>query len=88
MNAPDSSYHFHVMRRALDEIDAAQAAGEILSLEGLAARSTEAVEDVEALAGDADSTAAIVEGALAFDNQRRNAVSGQRQRRPLQLRRH
>lgn len=38
MNAPESHYHFHVMRRALDEIDAAQAAGELLSLEGLAAR--------------------------------------------------
>ncbi|RYH08755.1 bifunctional helix-turn-helix domain-containing protein/methylated-DNA--[protein]-cysteine S-methyltransferase [Tropicimonas sp. IMCC6043] len=38
MNAPDSSYHFHVMRRALDEIDAAKAAGEMLSLEELAAR--------------------------------------------------
>ncbi|MDV7142498.1 bifunctional helix-turn-helix domain-containing protein/methylated-DNA--[protein]-cysteine S-methyltransferase [Tropicimonas sp. TH_r6] len=38
MNAPQSSYHFQVMRRALDEIDAATEAGELLSLEGLAAR--------------------------------------------------
>ncbi|SDJ28909.1 bifunctional helix-turn-helix domain-containing protein/methylated-DNA--[protein]-cysteine S-methyltransferase [Aliiruegeria lutimaris] len=38
MNAPTSEYHFHVMRRALDEIDAAQEAGELLSLEGLADR--------------------------------------------------
>jgi AraC family transcriptional regulator of adaptative response/methylated-DNA-[protein]-cysteine methyltransferase len=44
MNAPtprpdrEGSYHFHVMRRALDEIDAAAEAGELLSLEGLSAR--------------------------------------------------
>ena len=38
MNAPETSYHFNVARRALDEIDAAQAAGELLSLEGLSAR--------------------------------------------------
>ncbi|NDR57340.1 bifunctional helix-turn-helix domain-containing protein/methylated-DNA--[protein]-cysteine S-methyltransferase [Aliiruegeria sabulilitoris] len=38
MNAPTSEYHFNVMRRALDEIDAAQEAGELLSLEGLADR--------------------------------------------------
>ncbi len=38
MNAPQSPYHFEVMRRALDEIDAASEAGELLSLEGLAAR--------------------------------------------------
>ena len=36
--ARDEGYHFHVMRRALDEIDAAQEAGELLSLEGLSAR--------------------------------------------------
>ena len=36
MNAePNQSYHYHVMRRALDEIDAAE---EPLSLDGLAAR--------------------------------------------------
>ncbi len=35
---PETSYHYHVRRRALDEIDAAQAAGEMLSLEGLSSR--------------------------------------------------
>ncbi|MFV0336583.1 MAG: bifunctional helix-turn-helix domain-containing protein/methylated-DNA--[protein]-cysteine S-methyltransferase [Tropicimonas sp.] len=34
----ESSYHFQVARRALDEIDAAQEAGELLTLEGLSAR--------------------------------------------------
>ncbi|PRY23784.1 AraC family transcriptional regulator of adaptative response/methylated-DNA-[protein]-cysteine methyltransferase [Aliiruegeria haliotis] len=34
----ETSYHFQVMRRALDEIDAAQEAGELLSLEGLSSR--------------------------------------------------
>ena len=42
MTAPtpteSQSYHFQVMRRALDEIDGAQAAGEALSLDGLATR--------------------------------------------------
>ncbi|MFD0978887.1 bifunctional helix-turn-helix domain-containing protein/methylated-DNA--[protein]-cysteine S-methyltransferase [Tropicimonas aquimaris] len=38
MNVPSNNYHFQVMRRALDEIDAAAEAGEALSLEALAAR--------------------------------------------------
>ncbi|MFV0360868.1 bifunctional helix-turn-helix domain-containing protein/methylated-DNA--[protein]-cysteine S-methyltransferase [Tropicimonas sp.] len=37
MNA-ENTYHFNVMRRALDEIDAADAAGEALSLEALVGR--------------------------------------------------
>jgi AraC family transcriptional regulator, regulatory protein of adaptative response / methylated-DNA-[protein]-cysteine methyltransferase len=35
---PESRYHFQVMRRALDEIDAAAEAGETLSLDALASR--------------------------------------------------
>ncbi|SNS20995.1 bifunctional helix-turn-helix domain-containing protein/methylated-DNA--[protein]-cysteine S-methyltransferase [Tropicimonas sediminicola] len=38
MNVPSNNYHFQVMRRALDEIDAAAEAGEALSLDALAAR--------------------------------------------------
>ncbi|WP_068110115.1 bifunctional helix-turn-helix domain-containing protein/methylated-DNA--[protein]-cysteine S-methyltransferase [Tropicimonas marinistellae] len=34
----ETSYHFHVMRRALEEIDAAALAGEALSLDALAGR--------------------------------------------------
>ncbi|KFE36083.1 methylated-DNA--[protein]-cysteine S-methyltransferase [Thioclava atlantica] len=38
MTAPETAYHYKLIARALDEIDAAQAAGMPLSLEALAAR--------------------------------------------------